>query len=179
VSKVIDILLMFGCEDERTRRLAKRVYRRLPACDRHVLRELIMDFTDRGGREGNLGSAGAIDPNSMVSNPGDAVMDFSYIVNLSGVKKTKSDAAAMGLIAHEFAHVVLRHSMMSVVVEILDGSEVYPDDAYDALSEWHEDDANLQAWAWGFREELAALFEEYPDSRRPRWYVKLEWGGAE
>lgn len=179
MSKYLDNMLMFGCEDERTRRLAKRVYRRLPACDRHVIRDLIMGFSDHKQETGALGSAGMVEPDTFVSNPAEAIQDISYFVNLGGVKEIDNDKAAMFIIAHEFAHVVLRHMEISAAVQVLHGLEVYPNNTHDTLKEWHEDTANLKACVWGFREEMDTFFRIYPGSRRPRWNVELEWGVAQ
>jgi hypothetical protein len=62
----------------------------------------------------------------------------------------------MFLIAHEFAHVVLRHVEMSVLIGFLLGFEpepIYTDNDMDTLEEWHDEHADLQAWLWGFQDE--------------------------
>jgi hypothetical protein len=136
---------------------------------------LVIEITDRREREEWLGSAEAVNADDMVSgNPAQAAENLDYSVNLSGVKETTNDTAAMFIIAHEFAHVVLRHQSIKVVVITVRGLGCYPDDALDTLSEWFEDTANLQVWLWGFRKEMTAFFEAYPKARRPRWYVELE-----
>jgi hypothetical protein len=104
----IPFRFIHGLEDERLIRLLKRVWKRLPACDRRVLRKLVTDVNDYTFEKHELGSAHIVDSGwSMSGNAGDAVMELENSVNLGGAKKIRSDAACMFVIAHEFAHVVL------------------------------------------------------------------------
>ena len=164
-------------KDERIWRLMVRVWRRLPAHERAVLRALVSNVSDGRGDnpEGILGSVGPIDPDSMRDGIAAKVAEnLTFTVSLSRAKEIGSDAACTFVIAHEFAHAVLRHNQTSVVVGTLFGfGEPYGDAEVDQLYEWHEDDANLQAWLWGFQDELKAFLDEFPESRRPRWYVEL------
>jgi hypothetical protein len=170
-----------GVSDDRVWYLMVRVWRRLPAHERAVLRALVSDVLD--GRsdnpEGILGSVGPIDPDTMQDGIAAKVAEnLTFTVSLGQAREIKSDAACMYVIAHEFAHAVLRHNQTSVVVSTLFGfGEPYGDAEVDQLHEWHEDDADLQAWVWGFQDELKAFLEEFPESRRPRWYVELQYGG--
>jgi hypothetical protein len=173
----IPLYFLYGVEDERTQRLMKRVWQRIPAHDRHVLRELVLDVSDPGdSSDGTLGSTGGVDPNTLFDGCAAQVAEgLNLTVRLGGVKKAQSDAVGMYIIAHEFAHVVLRHSEMSVVVGLLHNLG-YTDADQDTLKEWHEDEADLLAWLWGFKDELQAFLDAYPKARRPRWYVTLEQG---
>ena len=78
----------------------------------------------------------------------------------------------MAVIAHEFAHVVLRHLQLSVVIMNLENLEppVYTFEDKNNITELYEDEADLQVWVWGFDNELRSYFEECPESRRPRWF---------
>jgi hypothetical protein len=83
----------------------------------------------------------------------------------------------MFVIAHELAHVVLRHSQISTVIGGLLGFEpepIYTEADVDELKRWHEEEADLLVWVWGFTEEFEAFLEGYPEAPRPRWYTFLE-----
>ncbi|MBL7208965.1 MAG: hypothetical protein ISS52_02580 [Dehalococcoidia bacterium] len=164
--------------DERLKRLIKQVWQRLPFCDRVVLWELMLDMSDgdSGEPESTLASARAIDPSAPWSGNVAQIAENTYwSVSLHRAKDIKSDAACMYVIAHEFAHVVLRHTQISLAAGYLLGFEppIYTETDLDTLTQWHEEEADLQAWVWGFQDELKAFLEECPEARRSRWYVEI------
>jgi hypothetical protein len=168
--------------DRRIIRLADAAYQRLPEHDRHVLRELILDVHIRSEADSELnwlGQAGDVDTDAYIDGI-QAVYSEDAQIDLSQTKLAQSDAAALYIIAHEFAHVVLRHWQMSATAGNLASLDfAYPGDAMADLKSWHEDHAALQAWVWGFREEMAAFFDEFPKSPRPRWYIVAHWEAPE
>jgi len=169
-----------GVPNERIRRLMTSVWRRLPDYDRLALEELVSSvgfYPDLGG-DHTLASAAPADPDSAVDGIAAQVVEgLSAVVNLSRATEVRSDLACMYLIAHEFAHVILRHHQISTLVVVLAPTgEPYERKEIACLKQWQEDEADLQAWAWGFREGLSALLDEFPRSRRPRWYVELSHG---
>jgi len=181
----IPLNFLYGVQDARLQRLLGKVWRRLPAYDRAVLRELVLDVSDQGQiSEHAIAHAGPVNPDSVWNgNAGDAALDMYREITLTNARDVKSDPACMAGIAHEFAHVVLRHIQISLVVQELTGFNppLYTDSDIDQLKALHEDEANLQVWVWGFQSELKALFDEFPDMPRPRWYVDLEsepWTGS-
>jgi hypothetical protein len=172
--------LLFHVEDDRLKRLINRVWQRLPAHDRHVLCELLLQISDGMPDKDPevLGSAGLIVPSSpMKGCVAQIARNASYSISLYRAKEIESDAACMFVIAHEFAHVVLRHGEMSVLAGFLQGfgpELIYTDSDMDTLYEWHEDHACLQAWSWGFQDELQAYLDACPEARRPRWHFEIE-----
>jgi hypothetical protein len=116
--------LLFHVEDDRLKRLINRVWQRLPAHDRHVLCELLLQISDGMPDKDPevLGSAGLIVPSSpMKGCVAQIARNASYSISLYRAKEIESDAACMFVIAHEFAHVVLRHGEMSVLAGFLQG----------------------------------------------------------
>jgi len=167
-------------EDWRIVKLVDAVYWRLPAHDRHVLRGIVSNIDcPHSDADGALGAVAMPFAETMVDGI-QALHDRWVEVRLIGTARVRSDAAVMYTIAHEFAHVVLRHNQMSLTVanlNALPGQGVYCDADMDALKGWHEDEADPQIWVWGFHDEMAAFLDEFPEAHRPRWYVELTWGG--
>lgn len=167
---------LFNVEDERIFHLITSVWRRLPDYDQATLEALVLEvFLSSTQSEHVLASVGPVDP----AMPYDGIVaqvveDESVVVDLGRTKEVRSDSACMFVIAHEFAHVVLRHNQIKhVVAALAPFGEPYGDKERAQQRQWHEDEADLQAWVWGFQEELAAFREEFPESRRPRWYVEI------
>lgn len=178
MSSKIPAPLIRRINDERTRRLVHQVWQRLPAHDRAVLRALLSTITLTKSELGHtsLAYAGGIDPSLLDGNPAQAIEDLIYEVSLHRVPEVEADTAALFVIAHEFAHVVLRHPQIAIVSASLRGL-TYSDDDLEAEKVQHEDEANLQVWAWGFQAEMRAFFDAYPESPRPRWDVDIETEG--
>lgn len=176
---------LFHLESDRLRRLVTQVWDRLPEHDQAVLAALVISVSDYAKMPlgSTLGLASCVAPDTMFNGCAAlAAQDLSHIVYLPRAAETGSDSAVTYIIAHEFAHVVLRHTEMSVVVGNLLGFKpdpIYTKDQLHDLSDWHEDAADLQVWLWGFRDELAAFQKAYPGSRKPRWDVQLEVEGFE
>jgi hypothetical protein len=76
-----------------------------------------------------------------------------------------SDAFIRFLIAHELAHVILRHPQMCT------GHPAY-NNIRDAMWRTFEDHANRQVWLWGFIDELKAQHQLHPELS-PLWYDGL------
>lgn len=168
--------LLHHCKNPRLRKLINRVYARLPAHDRAVLRELLWWISDKQDKDNVFGYAGAPTTDSLIpGNPGQMAEDMAYRINLGHAIDVYPDAACMFIIAHELAHVVLRHAAMSEVMDSLMGL-VYTEEDNNHRAALHEDQTNLLVWAWGFQKEMAAFLEHYPDAPKPRWYVNLEIG---
>lgn len=168
-------------KDQRLKRLIGEVWRRLPPHDKSMIRERVLEISEYvdEDEDGVLGSAG--DSDCVTSVPGkcaaEVAKDLHYTVSLGGAREIQGDLVSMCVIAHELAHVVLRHNELSVVVASLLGFEpdpIYTESDFEDLKEWHEDHANLQVWLWGFHDELAAFLEHFPEARRPRWYVEFD-----
>jgi len=150
-------------KNERLKRLIREVWGRLPAYDRYALTELVLEMNEgQTGCENTIASTEGIDIENMWS-----------VVSLGGVKDIKSDDAAAYVIAHEFAHVLCRHTMVSAVLGFLSRLDVYADDDFENINEYHEDQADLMAWVWGFQDELLAFQDEFPEARRPCWFFAL------
>lgn len=159
----------------RLRTLVMKAWNRLPSYDRKVVDELVMDIYEEGGKRGNtLGSAAFIDPSSPISGcVGDTAIDNWCRIYLGGAKNIQNDLVSMYIIAHEFAHVVLRHNQIGSVVAVLNNLNVYTEQEMEIIHEQHEDAADLLAWTWGFDKELREFLNEYPDSRKPNWFIDI------
>jgi hypothetical protein len=168
-------------DDERLRRLVNKVWERLPASDRHVLRDLVSDISDHEDEDQSvLGSVGLADPSLPLNgNAGDIARSSPPHMKLGRLKHVESDQAVMFVIAHECAHVVLRHSEMSTTVGSLYDLDfkppIYSEVAVAEIQELREDAADLQAYVWGFGEEMKAFHAAFPEARRSRWDVELQW----
>ncbi len=166
--------LLWQIEDERVKRLTKKAWPRIPAYDQAVLRGLIFAISDYVGEDNILGSAGPVDPTSVDNGcAGDVALNLDYYVNLGGVRKTRSDKAGMAVIAHEFAHVVLRHNQLGAVISGLRGLSIYSESDIETFDQYDEETADLLIWTWGFQDELRAYFDEFPNSFKPRWFVEI------
>jgi hypothetical protein len=166
---------LYNVGDARVKHLLVEVWQRLPECDRAVLEELIMEVSDSSMHQDQgkaLASASVVDPDTrQEGNAGDAAVGLSYIIWLGLANSKASDPACMYVIAHEFAHVVLRHSQMNVVAaRLMPFGTPYKQDDIDQLNAWHEDEASLQAYVWGFQDEMKAFIEEDLGEVSPRWY---------
>lgn len=159
--------------------LIQEVYRRLPAYDRKILRELVLqvDVTDEFERRDVLGSTGLVDPSSVYDgNIGNSARNENNIVTLKRTIMNKSDASCMFVIAHEFAHNILRHFQLGMVLaclEELPNLNPYTDSDYEQIEKLKEDEADLQVWVWGFDEEMRTFMEEYPEVWRPCWFIDI------
>jgi hypothetical protein len=169
--------LIAWLEDERLQRLIPLVWERLPACDRAVLDELVLEVNETIGDENEGGSVvtdtGGLSPGSA----GDIAERQVYTVRLGGTKKAESDASCMSIIAHEFAHIVLRHNQLSAVVDELQQLGCYSKSDLEQLNRFCEEGATLLAWAWGFKDEIRAFYKEFPEAEKPRWFVDVKVGG--
>jgi len=173
-------------QDDRLRRLIVCVWRRLPLSDRLFLRERVVLVTDdphRAGIENEsrkagpecdwLGYAGLVTEGLAWS----VEYGIEHVVALAPrAREIESDAALVAIIAHEFAHVVLRHNIMTCVVADVIFSNVkdgYTRRDLARLGRWHEDAADLQVWHWDFRDELVTFLDAHPERVRPGWYVAV------
>jgi hypothetical protein len=174
---------LHGIDDERIRHLIVSVWRRLPIHDQAVLEESVSSVGFYPGLDEDhvLASVTPGEPDSAIDGIAAQIAEELYpVVNLDGARQIRSDKSCMFVIAHEFAHVVLRHYQINTVVGLLAPlGEPYRDAEIAHLKQWHEDEADLLVWVWGFQEELEAFREEFPESRCPRWYVEFEWEPSE
>jgi hypothetical protein len=175
----IPLWFIHNIEDEHQMWLFQKVWERLPAYDRAVLRALVLDvnITDNP-RLGVLGSASAIDCCSIDNgNAGDmAIQDQHSVFIDKNMLIDKPDRVCLFVIAHEFAHVVLRHVQMSLPIGFLidfEGQPYYTDNDMKPIRLLHEDEAGLLAWVWGFDKEMRSFLKEYPESYKPRWFVDI------
>jgi len=166
-------------EDLHLALLIQKVYLHIPACDRAVLREYVMTVSVVSGTDGDLlGSVGSVAPASIENgNVGDiAKENVDKDVTLNRDNLRGSDSACLYVIAHEFAHVVLRHNQMTLVLSSLHefrGANPYKDKDYKQIYELHEDEADLQAWVWRFDKEFKECHQEFPKARTPRWFMDI------
>ncbi len=169
--------LVHSIDDKRLRKLVFRVWKRLPACDRHVLRDLLTDIMDDEPEDEPILATASAGCFSMSFEGVPAAEVVNCVLNLTNAKGIQSDTACVYVIAHEFAHVVLRHTQLGTTVAYLMG--LIPPIGFTkedcaALKACEEDQADLQAWTWGFRSEFRAFLRAFPEARRPRWFVELE-----
>jgi hypothetical protein len=175
-----ELVASFDVRNERLASLVHQVWWRLPDRDQYVLGSLLYEISDSEPMSDH--TLGAVVPRNVGSLPdgiaAQRVESLIYTVSLTKAVEIESDAAAMFVIAHEFAHVILRHAEMSnLAMDLLDlktDPTTYTSDDFQALEEWQEDHASLQAWLWGFKDELEAFLDAFPESRRPRWYVEIK-----
>lgn len=166
-------------EDLHLALLIQKVYFRIPACDRAVLRKYVMAVYVVNGTDVNLlGSAGAADPISVENgNIADIAKESVYkMVTLYRDNLKGSDSARLFVIAHEFAHIVLRHNQMGLVLSSLHefpSINPYKAKDYKQIFELHEEEANLLAWVWGFDKELREFLQEFPMAKPPRWFMEI------
>jgi len=80
-----------------------------------------------------------------------------------------SDEAQMAVIAHEFAHVVLRHPHEKIILNMAVERGEYKPCEREAIRRAHEDAADFLACMWGFGNELLQFYEEQPKPKPPLW----------
>ncbi|MFC2023496.1 M48 family metalloprotease [Chloroflexota bacterium] len=161
------------------------VWRQLPELDRHVLRETIADVTDDPGRVADparvLGTAG---PAYMGEDLVDGLActapeDAQIVFNIDSLDRL-SDEAASAVVAHELAHILLRHPCLThALARKVELGFAEASEALDKAKALHEWEADLQVWIWGFTAELRCLWKELGDDLPP-WYhqIELEEGPA-
>src|SRR5271157_4275444 len=171
---------IFHVEDDHLKWLIQKTWERLPACDRAVLRELVVDLSimDLSNSNG-LGRTFPGDPDHIYNgNAGDIAKQESNIIEIDkSMLEGKSDDVCIFVIAHEFAHVVLRHFQINLAIGYLlgfEGPPLYPDQDQKRIRELHDEEANLLAWTWGFDKEMRAFLKEYTGASIPRWFVEIE-----
>jgi hypothetical protein len=163
-------------DSPRTVRLLDEVWERIPEDDRDILRRAIVEVIDKpyhgDDPERCLGSVcdqmgtGLIDGIEFVP-PWSA----TAFLNSHLLSECDEDAAK-AVIAHELAHVVLRHPSMTYPFALM--SELGPDEeaARAKVREVHEWEADLQAWMWGFSDELRRLWEHL-ECDPPPWHHQI------
>ena len=177
----IPIKLISSLEDPRLKEQVERVWQQLPEYDQTVLAAQLEDVRDGVPDDPKLalrmgfGHVAACTYPSMLKG----FLPLSaqpYHLNLYGLRNIPSDEARMFLIAHEFAHVVLRHPDLELVIRKRRKfkSSPYSEGDMEALSLWHDEHANLQVRIWGFLQEMQAFFKTYNESPWPRWMTGRE-----
>ena len=169
----------YSQEDLHLALLFQKVYFRIPACDRAVLRKFVMNVNVLSGTDTNLlGSAGPTEPSHVYNgNIADIARENVYVdVTLYRDELRGSDSACLFVIAHEFAHVVLRHHQIGLVIASFQELHRYKGikgKDFTQIKELGEDEADLQAWVWGFDKEYRKFHQEFPDVRTPRWFMDI------
>ena len=175
------IFIENSIHDERTKRLFRRVLKRLPSFERAVLKELILDIHEYADKN-LLGSAGAIDPDNMINgNAGDITKDISITVALK-VKDIKSDSACMAVIAHELAHVYLGIEFLRGYGQFTEGREAKLEERVTnaCAKKWGFDMRSLYKW---FRsnecEDICmGVIRQYKLERKPEDFAKDNTDGS-
>lgn len=149
-----------GLQDDRVLRILGAVWARLPAHDRALLAAGIREAgADAPILENAIAAVGEIDAGLRVR------------LDLARVAAVEDDAAMAWVLAHECAHVALRHALIAPIggLRFLVGAA--SSEAEDiAVGAYLEDAADfLAAVGWGFGAEMRAFFAAYPRGRRARW----------
>jgi hypothetical protein len=121
---------------------------------------------------GTMATAGREDSMMFSGNLTGVAGDGSETVSLANLAGL-SDAAMVYLLAHEFAHVVLRHPQMGRVVAVTIAQDQLEPIAMAELKDCCDDAADLLVLTWGFEAERTCFHDEEPDAFRPRW--DFEW----
>ncbi len=158
--------------DPRLRRLIEAVWDRLPESDQLSLSHLILEISESTDHF-LPGPGGTIYVEDDFTGSLATLLEATpqAIVTLGTLKEVPADDVAMSVIAHEFAHVLLRHHQLGPIADVMRDLNGCSEQDVQALTEWFEDQAELQVWFWGFQQEMAAFYEHYPGSRRPRWII--------
>ena len=173
------LLLTHHIQSARTARLLDEVWERIPEEDREVLRQSIRTTVVEGPGLSLYDPVGLLEAVSRLVGAVDvdgvetilprralALLDADV---LSGC----SDGAARAVIARELGHAVLRHPTQIYPLAVPDESGRDQDPLLQELARIHQWEADLQAWLWGFCEELSALWEA-SESDPPPWYHPTE-----
>ncbi|MCB0190756.1 MAG: hypothetical protein KDJ65_02330 [Anaerolineae bacterium] len=176
---------MTFCEDKRVPLLANRVWRRLPSFERRVLHELETRVTDldQGSFLGRylFSSADKHREQKKVgslteSYPVHYAEEIPHVAYVAEAKTLEADSAATFVIARELAKLVLRQPQLYATAGAL--MDLEPDSYYAEHMirqvQWGQDHATLQAWLWGFEEELDAYLAVKPNAFRRKWFKPLE-----
>jgi Zn-dependent protease with chaperone function len=159
-----------------TVRLLDEVWERIPEDDREILFRAIDQVSDQFGIAGSaleyvLGAVDDIIGTALVDGV-DCILPWQNTVSLNAALLAEcNEAAAKAVIAHELAHVVLRHLSVTYsycMLHTLSGE----DGILAQVSDVHEWDADLQAWMWGFSDELRQLWEHL-ERDPPPWYHQI------
>jgi len=152
---------------ERIVSLLDSVWNRLPKEDRRILREMIFSVTDESDRREAIGFAAPIDGCLLIDGL-ESILPTGLKVNLNPDHMSGlSDSAASAVIAHELAHIILRHNCMLSSLSSADEQIV------EKVKDVYEWAADHQAWLWGFAAELHQLWQEN-EMDPPPWYHQIE-----
>ena len=152
------------------------IWAKLPKHDQTLLRELVSTVKDGDdGDENTLGSVSTVD-GGVLTGGLEHVVDGGYEIRLFPNRYGGySDEAITGIIAHELAHVALRHMSMAPSLEIMDRH--FPEE-YERIKEVHEWEADHRAWIWGFYEEIQETWKTL-GHENPPWLVLYEHDDGE
>ena len=162
---------------ERTIKLLDEVWQRIPEEDREILVSCISDISDEpqlDGPEGGraLGYAGDAFAVSLVEGVPCTSPWHTVIFLDSDALSEYPDHVAKAVIAHELAHILLRHPSMNHPFASAHRLSAFHYKAQAKVSQVHEWEADLQAWMWGFSQELRSLWEHLGDEAPP-WYHRI------
>jgi len=157
-------------QDPHLQDLVQQVWSRLKSFDQAVLRTLVFEFAVAGDiKDYAFRANGYAAPPSVYSNKGPGE-DIGCHVTIPNAGNQDQDNACMYVIAHEFAHVVLRHNQLSAMMNSFKEFDIYSDEDFEEYNTYAEETASLLVWAWGFEDEFNAFFCEVPEAYRPRWF---------
>ncbi len=152
--KTISARVLKHVNSKRLRRLVQEVWARLPACDRHVLSALVAEINDHAPLT--------------VSNYGQCSAVGDGHVRVVLARSMRSDSATRAVIAHEFAHALLRHQI--AVEDFVQKGWRGPTTGHywkatrrevKSLECWDEEQADWQVIRWGFKREERAFQYQY------------------
>ncbi len=148
-------------EDEALKATIRQVLERLPAHAVDDLKATIIiansyrDSILRAGKAAGQTFAEGDDPN------------VRYTIYLS--QEIQTEKARLCVVAHKFAHAYLRHPTLIVRMNSLESYPIPREHFFRMI----EDQTDLQICLWGFKEELLALSQEFPEARRPTFIDAL------
>lgn len=153
--------------------LLDEVWQRLPEEDCNILRDMYgLVVTDdprsRPAPESVFGSASGFMGSMLIDGISCMLPDNAVVFLNADALGKLSDAAAQAVIAHELAHIILRHACLgSSFAELVEVQKK----AVAKIREVHEWAANHQVWMWGFTKELLTLWQEVRQIPDP-WYAQ-------
>lgn len=159
---------------ERIISLLDEVWLRLPELDQHILSDQVGVITDDPNvlpcPETSYGSAGHFMGVDLIDGLSTVLPDDRLVFLNPQSLGDLSDPAAKAVIAHELAHVILRHNCLGVTIGIAGGVLARERAMVRDVHEW---EADLQVWIWGFSSELRCL---WPETRHgpPVWYHQAD-----
>lgn len=174
MTKEIPEHLTWNITDKRLKKLTEKVWKRLPEYDQTLLQALLVDISDdQTMDENSLGECSGNEFPFLLpgENLGNIANTVTYTISLTNAKEVKSDPGCMFIIAHEFAHVVLRHLQIGSILNSRYGAAIYSEQQIREIQDQQDDTASLLCWTWGFSKEFEELITEFPNTSIPQWFT--------